>query len=747
MNQLNIDERFYDLVTKLWSGGSWAYYWTDNEGQTEPAYSQWFPVTDIKKVGGIFRNVNAYFGVNPSSVKKGMRERTELSDVQAVNCLFAEFDLSQPDDSQRMLNSINDMDCPPSVIVFSGGGYHCYWLLSETYHIHSEAARTAIIAIQYAWNQFVGADGAAKDIARVLRIPGALNRKAKYAPNYPTVEIVKFEMDSEYDLSDLQSMVQSIIDEEKKPVTDVTTVAPVNVPSNISQRLEKMLHDDLKAAALFGGDMSQHGHDHSKADQALCNRLAFWFGRDRDSIDQAFRQSGLMRDKWDRDDYRKRTLDRSIADTTKVFNPEENRDIGDVGALVGLHANKDATKKEKRIGEAVTSVTAQTDRPAKCTTADYILSLAKLGYEFRLNELDDVVEVNGRTVDDTTVSTMNSGMRDLGYTQIKAIWDAIVTSAGQARYHPIKEYLEGLQWDGTDWIAILSGFFADDHEPIVYSDGRTSSVFAAWLKRWLIGSVSRVYKHNQNPVLVLDGGQGMGKSHFVNWLGSEVGEYLITGPVKPDEKDHQRFLIKKWIWEVAELGATTRRQDVEALKAFLTLEQVTVRKPYDRHEISKRPMANFIGTINNEIGFLTDTTGNRRYISVHLSKIDHAYCEVVPVSQLWAQAYALWSSGEESFRLTLEEISKRDEINRAYQIDDPHGDWITKFFDVDADQPEWRTTTQEIVSVLQDKGFKGDTRAIQMQVAKALKSMSLEQDSNARPRTWRGVKAKGWEAK
>lgn len=352
MNQLNIDERFYDLVTKLWSGGSWAYYWTDNEGQTEPAYSQWFPVTDIKKVGGIFRNVNAYFGVNPSSVKKGMRERTELSDIQAVNCLFAEFDLSTPDDAGRMLNSINDMDCPPSVIIFSGGGYHCYWLLSSTYHIHSEAERNAIIAIQYAWNKHVGADGAAKDIARVLRIPGALNRKAKYAPSYPTVKIKKFEMDTAYDLSDLQSMVQSIIDEDKKPVTDVTTVASASIPIDIDQRLLKMLTAEQESADLFSGDMSKHENDHSKADLALCNRLAWWLGKDKEMINQAFRRSGLYREKWERADYRNKTIDRAIADTKGGYNPQALRDIGDVAGLVNLHANKataEATISTERV--------------------------------------------------------------------------------------------------------------------------------------------------------------------------------------------------------------------------------------------------------------------------------------------------------------------------------------------------------------------------------------------------------------
>jgi len=80
---------------------------------------------------------------------------------------------------------------------------------------------------------------------------------------------------------------------------------------------------------LWSGDISMHGDDHSAADQALCNLLAFWTGRDADRMDRLFRRSGLFRDKWDerRGDrtYGQMTIECAIADCTEVFSPGRGR--------------------------------------------------------------------------------------------------------------------------------------------------------------------------------------------------------------------------------------------------------------------------------------------------------------------------------------------------------------------------------------------------------------------------------------
>lgn len=87
------------------------------------------------------------------------------------------------------------------------------------------------------------------------------------------------------------------------------------------QVLDKMFNskygDNIKA--LFNGDTSRYGNDDSSADIALCHQLAFWTGGDFDAIDRIFRMSALMRDKWERNDYRTNTINKAIASQTSFY--------------------------------------------------------------------------------------------------------------------------------------------------------------------------------------------------------------------------------------------------------------------------------------------------------------------------------------------------------------------------------------------------------------------------------------------
>ena len=71
--------------------------------------------------------------------------------------------------------------------------------------------------------------------------------------------------------------------------------------------------------SLFAGDLGDHAGDESAADLALCNHLAFWTGRDAGRMDRLFRQTGLMRPKWEREDYRTMTIDKAIGDCREVY--------------------------------------------------------------------------------------------------------------------------------------------------------------------------------------------------------------------------------------------------------------------------------------------------------------------------------------------------------------------------------------------------------------------------------------------
>lgn len=332
-----VDSRFYELVRHLWRGGSFGYWWTPDSDEGKLSF--WFSANKPTPISHLWKSINVYFGVHPSSVEGQRRTRAKIEDIEVVNCLFAEFDLATGQTPEHLLAAIMSLDTPPSTLHFSGGGYHGYWLLAQTYHIDSPEARQRIIDIQYAWADYVGSDGAAKDLARVLRVPGTFNRKPEYGPNFPQVEIVHFDLDATYELDELVKQVEHIIEQNKSKHIAAANVDVVPVDYDDQTILEKMWQKDADTVALWAGDMSAYSDDHSSADLALCSKLAFWFGRDPQRIDRVFRRSALYRTKWLRDDYRNRTIDRAIASCTNTYTPPGDKNLGNVNGLVNGAVN------------------------------------------------------------------------------------------------------------------------------------------------------------------------------------------------------------------------------------------------------------------------------------------------------------------------------------------------------------------------------------------------------------------------
>ena len=153
----------------------------------------------------------------------------------------------------------------------------------------------------------------------------------------------------------------------------------------------------------------------------------------------------------------------------------------------------------------------------------------------------------------------------------------------------MKDYILSLSWDGLPHIEEVANHFQDK-----------DCVFHLWLRRWLLGAIGKALNNDQNRMLVLDGVQGIGKSYFAKWLSDPLEKYFIEAPINTDDKDVFLRLSSKWIWEVSELGSTTRRADREAIKAFLTMREITIRRPYDRYDTHKSALASFIGTVNDE---------------------------------------------------------------------------------------------------------------------------------------------------
>lgn len=749
---MTIDARFNDLISHLWRGGRYSYFWSpDIEGEK---YSYWLTVGKHDEVPKLFLDKDAYFGVHPSNIRRSEHERAKITDIAAINCLYCEFDCATPEAKAAKLEEIKSWKIQPACIIDSGGGLHVYLWLCDAFILKTNEQRQHAIDLQYAFVEMVKSDDGAKDLARVLRIPGTLNHKAKYGPASPCVVIARWDTTQTHELREIEAVLQPYIDARTKPVMEAHSMAVSTVSLSDSELLQVLFRSKNGAIyeGLWRGNLDAYNGDHSDCDQYLCSGLAWLTGRDIGRMDSLFRQSGLYREKWETKSYRERTLNNAAKSAQTIYEPKyiDQEAIKAAEASVSLNG-----KGSYAIANAVVASGSTWKAPNNPTTADYIKSLNSLDYYFRLNDLDDLVEVNQQPLNDVIAAKIRSQMRDLGYTgrHIGAMEDAYLAHAGDNRYHPIRDYLRGLWWDGDDHIRLLSKHFKDKHTPITYDDGATETVFHAWLKRWLVGAVAKVCEAGmlkaQNAVLVIEGSQNLGKSTFANWLCSGTPKHFIEQSVDPENKEHIRNLAGKWIWEIGEMGSTTRKADRESLKHFLSQTTVTFRTPYAKHAVTKPALASFIGTVNNEGGFLQDSTGTRRFMTVGLTDLNHAYVTDLDIDQLWAQAYQLYLNGE-SWRLCAEEVAKRDELNGDYKVEDAYEGWVKRFYDVDLERaeqqtPGWFTTTQEIVNELKIQGVTGDTRAVTMYLAATMKELGLEKDrfpKRTGPRGYWGVKIK-----
>ena len=109
-------------------------------------------------------------------------------------------------------------------------------------------------------------------------------------------------------------------DETPAPIVREPSRSVATISDDDLVLLASAAANGLKFARLFAGDASDYG-SRSEADLALVSLLAFWTQRDAERIDRLFRKSGLFREKWNRRDYRERTLARAIASTSEVYDP------------------------------------------------------------------------------------------------------------------------------------------------------------------------------------------------------------------------------------------------------------------------------------------------------------------------------------------------------------------------------------------------------------------------------------------
>lgn len=191
--------------------------------------------------------------------------------------------------------------------------------------------------------------------------------------------------------------------------------------------------------------------------------------------------------------------------------------------------------------------------------------------------------------------------------------DALTNVANRFSVNPIKQMLEAAaeDWDGNKYVENLL--------PMMLGAEKSEYTIAV-MRLFMLGAVARIYHPGCkfDYMLILVGGQGENKSTFLRFLCLDDTYFNDNFSIMEGDKAFEK-LRGMWIVELAELTAMRRAREVEGIKAFITSRVDTYRVPYGRRTEQRPRMCVLAGT-SNPVDFLTDKTGNRRFLPITIDK-------------------------------------------------------------------------------------------------------------------------------
>ena len=267
-----------------------------------------------------------------------------------------------------------------------------------------------------------------------------------------------------------------------------------------------------------------------------------------------------------------------------------------------------------------------------------------------------------------------------GLTIEKKIQDAVMVIANENRYHPVRDFLNALQWDGTERIRYcLHRFLGAD------ADDYTCEA----MRLFLLGAISRAFRPGCKfeIMLCLVGGQGAGKSSFFRLLA--VQDDWFSDDLK--KLDDDRVFLKlqgHWIIEMSEMLATSSAKSIEEIRSFISRQKETYRTPYEAQPKDRLRQCVFGGS-SNTLDFLPlDRAGNRRFLpimiypenaEVHILEDEDA--SRAYLLQVWAEAMTIYRSGHYSMKFSKSIQRQLVEVQKDFMPEDTEAGQIQGFLE------------------------------------------------------------------
>lgn len=543
---------------------------------------------------------NLYFHVN--GMRTGFVNKKATKEDVAV-ALRVHSDIDDGDAETRVL----EFNPPPSVVVFSGGGYHPYWNLKEPTSdlLRVEASNMAI-------SKALGGDNC-HNIDRIMRLPGTVNlpnAKKKKAGRKPELaRVVKANWSLTYSLDDFPHGEGPQPAGPKGTVAQDQPIVPVGLDA-----LPPAVPQFTRMLIEFGDDPE----------------------RPRDKPGARFRS-------------RSEAVFRVSCDLARAGCPVDiiagvliNPAFGIARSVLEKKRPVHYALRQARSALAAVSnrwPDAYEDGTPKVSMRNTMLGLQRLEFAFSQDQFRHRKVVNGTMLDDHEGEISDDACALLRKFIIEAfgfdpkaenVRDAVTQLCLEHTFHPIRQMLDALIWDGIprvdDWLVKYMG--AED-TPLNRAIGRII----------LVAAVRRVREPGVkfDTIVILEGKQGTGKSTALRILAG-AGNHSDNELLTLDTKAQMEAMEGVWIYELSEMSGLSKG-DVERMKAFASRDVDRARMSYGRFSEARGRQTVFIGT-TNEHKYLKDRTGNRRFLPVKTGEIDLEALRR-DRDQLWAEAAKL----------------------------------------------------------------------------------------------------------
>lgn len=281
------------------------------------------------------------------------------------------------------------------------------------------------------------------------------------------------------------------------------------------------------------------------------------------------------------------------------------------------------------------------------------------------------------------------------------VLDAVAACASDQAYHPVRDYLQGLTWDG---VARLDTIF------IEYLGAEDCEYVRAVTRKALTAAVARVMRPGckYDTMLVLVGTQGRHKSTILAKMG---GDWFSDSLRTFGDKDAMETIQGTWINEVAEMQAMAKAE-VDAVKMFLSKTNDYYRAAYGRYIADRPRQCVFFGTTNSK-ECLIDPSGGRRFWVVDIDQRPRKKNVFQDLdrerNQLWAEAVMRWRLGEPlHLPPELEKVAKL--VQEDHRARHPWEGIIAGFLDQEIPE-EWMQWDISQRQMFRGGGAHGDHRA------------------------------------